>query len=218
MVSERTRGRELTEEEQTEYDALKAKLTPTTPVPTTPEEQAAAVEAETDRLLKLGYEEADARAQAEANVSFQVAEDEEIRKDETDRVNARKEFATIYDEYLAAGYSEEEATLRAVETLDEQLTAAKRAAEPETADVTGQETGPVTVNQLAREEQKRAGWSEAWPFIPADLGNSDFRQLLRDDPNISPEEKVQIFEAGYKLGVVPRQEVADVIDLGGPVD
>jgi hypothetical protein len=88
----------------------------------------------------------------------------------------------------------------------------------ETADVTGQETGPVTVNQLAREEQKRAGWSEAWPFIPADLGNSDFRQLLRDDPNISPEEKVQIFEAGYKLGVVPRQEVADVIDLGGPVD
>jgi len=133
MVSERTSGRELTEEEQTEYDALKTKLTPTAPVPTTPEEQAAAVEAETDRLLKLGYDDADARAQAEANVSFQVAEDEEIRKEETDRVNARKEFATIYDEYLAAGYSEEEATLRAVETLDEQLTAAKRAAEPETA-------------------------------------------------------------------------------------
>ena len=133
MVSERTRGRELTEEEQTEFDALKAKLIPTTSVPTTPEEQAAAVEAETDRLLKLGYDDADARAQAEANVSFQVAEDEEIRKEETDRVNARKEFATIYDEYLAAGYSEEEATLRAVETLDEQLTAAKRAAEPETA-------------------------------------------------------------------------------------
>jgi hypothetical protein len=95
---------------------------------------------------------------------------------------------------------------------------AEDASTVETADVTGQETGPVTVNQLAREEQKRAGWSEAWPFIPADLGNSDFRQLLRDDPNISPEEKVQIFEAGYKLGVVPRQEVADVISLGDPVD
>jgi hypothetical protein len=220
MVSERTRGRELTEEEQTEYDALKAKLIPTTSVPTTPEEQAAAVEAETDRLLKLGYDDADARAQAEANVSFQVAEDEEIRKDETNRVQKRKQFGTIYDAYIAEGYSEEEATRLAVEDLyyETDTETAGRAGVQETADVTGQETGPVTVNQLAREEQKRAGWSEAWPFIPADLGNSDFRQLLRDDPNISPEEKVQIFEAGYKLGVVPRQEVADVIDLGGPVD
>jgi hypothetical protein len=117
MVSERTRGRELTEEEQTEYDALKAKLIPTTSVPTTPEEQAAAVEAETDRLLKLGYDDADARAQAEANVSFQVAEDEEIRKEETDRVQKRKQFGTIYDAYIAEGYSEEEATRLAVEDL-----------------------------------------------------------------------------------------------------
>ena len=215
VVSERTSGRELTEEEQAEYDALRSKLTPTTPAPTTPEEREAAVEAEFDRLLKLGYDEADARAQAQANIEYQVAEDEEIRQEEKARVDARKEFATIYDEYLGAGYSEEEATLRAIETLDDQLEAAKREAQRETetpaADVTDQGAGPVTVNQLAREEQKRAGWNEAWPFVPADLGNSDFRQLLRDDPNLSPEEKTQIFEAGYKLGVVPRQEVASAV-------
>jgi len=152
VVSERTSGRELTEEEQTEYDSLRSKLTPTTPAPTTPEEREAAVEAESNRLLKLGYEEADAKAQAQANIEYQVAEDEETRKDEAARVSSRKEFAALYDEYLGAGYSEEEATLRALETLDDQLEAAKREAQRETetpaADVTGRGVTPeVTAGQ-----------------------------------------------------------------------
>ncbi len=66
---------------------------------------------------------------------------------------------------------------------------------------------PGAVRQLALEEQKAAGWNPDWPFIPADLVNADFRQLIRDDPNLSAEEKRQIFESGYKLGVVPKSEV-----------
>lgn len=150
VVSERTFGRELTEEEQAEYDALRSKLVPTTSVPTTPEEREVAVEAEFDRLLKLGYEEADAKAQAQANIEYQVAEDEEVRKDETDRVNARKEFATIYDEYLGAGYSEEEATLRALDDLNDQLEAAEREAQRET------ETPAADVINLADQRDLRA--------------------------------------------------------------
>jgi hypothetical protein len=65
---------------------------------------------------------------------------------------------------------------------------------------------PGIVNQLAREEQKKAGWNEDWPFIPADLGNADFRKLIAEDPSISEEEKIKIFEAGKKLGVVPKNE------------
>ena len=65
---------------------------------------------------------------------------------------------------------------------------------------------PSIVNQLAREEQKRAGWNENWPFIPADLGNADFRQLIADDTSISEEEKKQIFDAGKKLGVISKNE------------
>ena len=65
---------------------------------------------------------------------------------------------------------------------------------------------PGIVNQLAREEQKKAGWNEDWPFIPADLGNADFRRLIAEDPSISPEDKIKIFEAGKKLGVVPKDE------------
>lgn len=62
------------------------------------------------------------------------------------------------------------------------------------------------VGQLALEAQKAAGWNPDWPFIPADLTNPDFRQLLRDDPSLPIETKQQIFEAGYKLGVVPAAE------------
>jgi hypothetical protein len=69
-----------------------------------------------------------------------------------------------------------------------------------------EEPKPGIVNQLAREEQKKAGWNEDWPFIPADLGNADFRRSIAEDPSISPEDKVKIFEAGKKLGVVPKDE------------
>jgi len=81
--------------------------------------------------------------------------------------------------------------------------AAPREAEQPTA---LKEPKPGIVNQLAREEQKKAGWNEDWPFIPADLGNADFRRSIAEDPSISSEDKVKIFEAGKKLGVVPKDE------------
>lgn len=75
---------------------------------------------------------------------------------------------------------------------------------------------PSAVRQLALEEQKAAGWNPDWPFVPADLGNADFRQLIRDDPNLTPEEKRQIFESGYKLGVVPKNEVPTAAPTPAP--
>jgi hypothetical protein len=81
---------------------------------------------------------------------------------------------------------------------------------PTGQDVAGTDTGEgaqqTTVNQLAREEQAKAGWNESWPFAPIDLANADFRQLIRNDPNITPEVKNQIFESGKKLGVVSQNE------------
>jgi len=71
---------------------------------------------------------------------------------------------------------------------------------------TGEGAQQTTVNQLAREEQAKAGWNESWPFAPIDLANADFRQLIRNDPNITPEVKNQIFESGKKLGVVSQNE------------
>ena len=71
---------------------------------------------------------------------------------------------------------------------------------------TGEGAQQATVNQLAREEQAKAGWNESWPFVPIDLANADFRQLIRNDPNITPEVKNQIFESGKKLGVVSQNE------------
>ncbi len=65
-----------------------------------------------------------------------------------------------------------------------------------------------TVRELALEEQRKAGWNSAWPFIPADLGNNDFRDLIRKDPAISAEEKEAIFAAGKNLGVIPKGEKA----------
>ena len=78
-------------------------------------------------------------------------------------------------------------------------------------------TPTVTVRELALQEQKAAGWNPEWPFVPADLGNSDFRQLIRDDSSLTPEVKQQIFESGYKLGVVPKNEVTTVQPTGEPL-
>ena len=75
-----------------------------------------------------------------------------------------------------------------------------------TEPVAVEETKSTTVNQLAREEQAKAGWNESWPFAPIDLANADFRQLIRNDPSITPEVKNQIFESGKKLGVVSQNE------------
>lgn len=64
------------------------------------------------------------------------------------------------------------------------------------------------VFQLALEAQKAAGWDSSWPFLPIDLSNADFRNLIENDPDLPPEVKRQIFEAGYKLGVVPKNEIS----------
>ena len=69
---------------------------------------------------------------------------------------------------------------------------------------------PGIVRKLALEEQKQAGWNPDWPFVPADLGNADFRQLIVSDPSLTQDEKNQIFESGKKLGVVPKNELATV--------
>lgn len=63
-----------------------------------------------------------------------------------------------------------------------------------------------TVHELSMQSQKDAGWNSAWPFIPADLLNGDFRKLIANDPSLSDAEKAQIFAAGKKLGVVPKTD------------
>jgi hypothetical protein len=70
----------------------------------------------------------------------------------------------------------------------------------------GQQASTATVNQLAREEQKNAGWNEAWPFAPIDLANADFLELIKNDVNLTDEEKIKILDAGKKLGVVSKNE------------
>jgi N12 class adenine-specific DNA methylase len=64
--------------------------------------------------------------------------------------------------------------------------------------------GAKVVKDLAMQAQKEAGWNSEWPFIPADLMNADFRKLIENDPALSRQEKDAIFEAGRKLGVVPK--------------
>jgi hypothetical protein len=65
-----------------------------------------------------------------------------------------------------------------------------------------------SVRDIALEQQRAAGWSHEWPFVPADLNARDFRDLIRNDPSIPAEVKQRIFEAGKKLGVVPASENA----------
>lgn len=72
---------------------------------------------------------------------------------------------------------------------------------------TGADLTPAEeVRQLNLQKQKDAGWNTDWPFVPVDLTNPDFRELIAKDPDISAEEKKQIFDAGRKLGVVPPEE------------
>lgn len=61
-------------------------------------------------------------------------------------------------------------------------------------------------HELALQAQREAGWKSEWPFIPADLGNADFRTMIAKDPSLTQSEKHSIFAAGEKLGVVPRGE------------
>ena len=77
----------------------------------------------------------------------------------------------------------------------------KRGAKPMEA-----KTEAPTVRELALQNQREAGWNTDWPFVPADMGNADFRELLRGDEGIPADEKAQMFAAGFKLGVVPKSE------------
>lgn len=76
----------------------------------------------------------------------------------------------------------------------------------------------LSVRELALAEQRAAGWNPDWPFVPADLVNADFRQLINDDPYLSFDEKSEIFAAGKKLGVIPESEgVSNEWRQGKPV-
>lgn len=44
----------------------------------------------------------------------------------------------------------------------------------------------------AFKEREKLGWNPEWPFIPADLINKDFRELIRNDPELSKAEKDKI--------------------------
>ena len=66
---------------------------------------------------------------------------------------------------------------------------------------------PLTVNQLALEEQANAGWDKSWPFIPQDMGNADFRRAIKNDPGISDAVKLQMFSAAEKLGVITKESL-----------
>ena len=79
----------------------------------------------------------------------------------------------------------------------------------EFAGINAPKTPGQEVHDLAMATQREAGWNPDWPFIPQDLGNADFRKLIRDDPGLSDAEKQAIFDAGRKLGVVPAEAKSD---------
>ena len=63
------------------------------------------------------------------------------------------------------------------------------------------------VRKLALEEQKKAGWNPDWPMVPADMANATFRNQIATDPNLSQEEKLQIFTAAKNLGVITEDQI-----------
>ena len=63
------------------------------------------------------------------------------------------------------------------------------------------------VRKLALEEQKKAGWDSDWPMVPADMANATFRNQIATDPNLSQEEKLQIFTAAKNLGVITEDQI-----------
>jgi len=109
------------------------------------------------------------------------------------------EIPVTTDETQTAG-------LPVTETLQGTTTDGNETTETVKTETKGQQTSAATVNQLAREEQKNAGWNEAWPFAPIDLANADFLELIKNDVNLTDEEKIKILDAGKKLGVVSKNE------------
>ena len=97
-------------------------------------------------------------------------------------------------------------------TASETVASPVGVSEPATTAGNGESAGEqptlkTIVRELALQEQIAAGWDTNWPFIPADLLNSDFRALIKNDPSLDENTKKQIFKAGYKLGVVPKVEL-----------
>lgn len=74
------------------------------------------------------------------------------------------------------------------------------------AALTGRSELADTVRALALSMQREAGWNPDWPFVPADLLNADFRDIVDRDPAVSLDEKQRIFAAGKSLGVVAAGE------------
>jgi hypothetical protein len=97
---------------------------------------------------------------------------------------------------------------RAMEVLAPQVReVSERIQQLERAQAPVQPAAP-SVRELALQEQRAAGWNTDWPFVPADLGNADFRAQIQNDPGLSDAEKIAIFEAGRRIGVVPKEEAA----------
>lgn len=138
---------------------------------------------------------------ARLQIRNELAEYERIRE-------MMSSFASMSDEPQAAQTSTE-AKPDNQNFPDQDLTDGENAPPPPVGSVRkgkpAQQAQP-TVRELALQEQRNAGWNPDWPFVPADLGNADFRQQIATDPTLSDSEKQAIFEAGKKLGVVPKNE------------
>ena len=142
--------RDLTEEEATELKTLDDKYgTPPTPLaPTTPEERAQQIQAETDRLIAQNIPEDNARKMAETTIlQREVQANEEALAKAGSEITPTENkfyfdaFDAAYKGYLEAGKDESEAS----------SLAAFDAQEAQNAAVAAIEADPEQVNQLAAE-------------------------------------------------------------------
>jgi len=163
------------------------------------------VEQVTQDLIAAGVDPQQAVIDAQRLVQEEVQADELAQNETRGAANVVEPVSTPSGESVdVAGQPSAELPAGGVA---EPVTSGVVSTRPDVAGATvGEGTQQTTVNQLAREEQAKAGWNESWPFAPIDLANADFRQLIRNDPNITPEVKNQIFESGKKLGVVSQNE------------
>jgi len=163
------------------------------------------VEEITQELIAAGVDPQQAVLDAQRLVQEEVQADELAQNETGGTANVAEPISTPSGESVdVAGQPSTELPPGGVAGVD--TSGVVPAGQTTTGATTGEGTQQATVNQLAREEQAKAGWNESWPFVPIDLANADFRQLIRNDPNITPEVKNQIFESGKKLGVVSQNE------------
>ena len=60
------------------------------------------------------------------------------------------------------------------------------------------------VRRVALQAQERAGWVQSWPFIPADVMNTDFLDALALDPCLDVLTLLRVLAASQALGAVSR--------------